>query len=86
MRGVQDELGMLRARRMCEVEVRVGERFDVGRLVREEVLRGGDGGMGDVGVVVCGPPEMADEVRCAVGRVAGQARRGVVFIDEAFGW
>jgi hypothetical protein len=81
VRGVTDELARLE--KTVAVEVKVGGRFDVGQIVRDEVL-GGEGG--DVAVVVCGPPGMADEVRRAVGEVAGRSRRGVVFVDEAFSW
>ena len=83
VRGVEPELARLRAT-SCEVEVKVGERFDVEAIVREEVLSSEVGG--DVAVVVCGPAEMADEVRLAVGKLAGASKRGIVFIDEAFSW
>ncbi|KAG2011153.1 metalloreductase [Coprinopsis cinerea AmutBmut pab1-1] len=42
--------------------------------------------VGDLGVVVCGPTGMADEVRNLVAELAPQSRRGVVFVDEAFSW
>ena len=44
------------------------------------------GVQGDLGVVVCGPAGMADDVRLAVGELGPKARRGVIFVDEAFSW
>lgn len=65
-----------------EVVVAVGERFDIGRVLEEELV-GEKGVWGGTTVVVCGPAGMADEVRVVV---AGLARRGAVvrFMEERF--
>lgn len=68
------------------VETTVAARMDVSEVVREEVLGRED--RGPVGIVVCGPPSMADDVRRVVGQVVGggRAQREVVFVDETFSW
>lgn len=73
------------------VEIKIGDRFDVHGIIGDEVLNGkdairGHGVAGDVGIAVCGPPGMADDVRCAIGRVSKRSKRAVVFVDEAFSW
>lgn len=69
-----------------ELETVVGSRLPVGDILRDELLR--DNEKGSVGIIVCGPATMADDVRRAVGElvVSGKAKRGVVFVDEAFSW
>lgn len=67
-----------------KTEVRVGERLDLQAIVRDEVLA--NKASGDIGIMVCGPPGMADEVRRAVGKVSARSKRGIVFLDEAFSW
>lgn len=68
-----------------DVRVSVGERLDLEAILGEEIMDGRDAGA--VGVVVCGPPGMADDVRVLVGQLAGtKGARDVVFIDEAFSW
>ena len=68
------------------METTVAARMDVSEVVREEVLGRED--RGPVGIVVCGPPSMADDVRRVVGQVVGggRAQREVVFVDETFSW
>lgn len=75
---------MLALEGRVKTEIKVGDRWDVDAVVRDEVLN--SAARGDVGVLVCGPPGMADDVRRAVGQVAGRSKRGVVLIDEAFSW
>ena len=86
LRSVDDEIRNL-VKRGVKVETRnsgdTNERFKVGDLVKEE-LQSGDGG--DLGVVVCGPTGMADEVRMAIAEFGSEGKRGVVFVDEAFSW
>ncbi|TLD03965.1 hypothetical protein PgNI_11403 [Pyricularia grisea] len=65
-----------------EVETSVGKRVDVAAVLEQELLAGG----GLLGVVVCGPPGMADEVRARVAQLGRSGRRAVVFVDEAFSW
>lgn len=70
-----------------QIDTSVGRRLDIAAIVSEELLsRSGE--RGAVGIVVCGPPEMADAVRNEVTRVAqsGSLARGVVLLDEAFTW
>ena len=67
-----------------EKEVRVGSRFDVQELIEREAVAG-DKESGRLGVVVCGPGGMCDDVREAVVRAC---RSGVVveLLVEAFCW
>lgn len=84
VRAVKPELERLSS--TIAVETTVGARLSVTEILTEELLRDDD--KGDVGVVVCGPASMADDVRKVVGELvgSGRAKRGVVFIDEAFSW
>ncbi|TQV97566.1 ferric reductase like transmembrane component [Cordyceps javanica] len=70
-----------------QVDTSVGRRLDVRSILREELLPH-TGERGPTGVIVCGPPEMADDVRNEVSRLArsGSLTRGVVLLDEAFTW
>ncbi|KAH6912983.1 metalloreductase [Coprinopsis sp. MPI-PUGE-AT-0042] len=84
LRAVRPELDDLK-RRSVEVETRVGgERLSMMDVVRDELQR--EGVHSDLGIVVCGPAGMADDVRAAVGQLGPRSKRGVVFIDEAFSW
>lgn len=65
-----------------EREVRVGRRFDVGEVVKAEAEKV-DGGR--LGVVVCGPAGMCDEVRDSVVQVLGNGVK-VELCVEAFCW
>ena len=66
-----------------EREVRVGRRFEVRGLVEEEVAAGWK----RIGVVVCGPGGLCDEVRAVVAEV-GKREKGVVLELEvdAYSW
>ncbi|KAJ6787544.1 hypothetical protein PWT90_02799 [Aphanocladium album] len=78
----KDILGLPAA---VQVDTSIGSRLDVKSILKEELLsRSGE--RGATGIVVCGPPEMADDVRNEVSRLArsGSLARGVVFVDEAF--
>lgn len=85
--GVASELADLP--RTIQVETTVGKRLDVESILREELAgRPGDEGLGLVGIVVCGPAGLADEVR---KQVTGLTKRGVtrtpyILVDEAFSW
>ena len=63
------------------VEISVGERFDIRRVLEAEV----SGDKGGTVVLVCGPAGMADEVRNVVTSLA---RHGAVirYVEEAFAW
>lgn len=68
------------------VSVYVGKRLDIAAALSEGLAREGD--QGSVGIVVCGPPGMADEVRARISDL-GKSRvckRSIVFVDEAFSW
>ncbi|RVX69604.1 hypothetical protein B0A52_06668 [Exophiala mesophila] len=67
-----------------QTETRIRERLDVETIVQDELLN--SEARGNVGIMVCGPAEMADHVRLAIGKVAGRSKRGIVFLDEAFAW
>ncbi|KAI1142018.1 hypothetical protein F5Y05DRAFT_402040 [Hypoxylon sp. FL0543] len=61
-------------------EITVGRRLDLRAILEREVLKDSE-----TAVVVCGPAEMADEVReivCELGRKG----RTVRLVDEAFSW
>jgi len=68
-----------------DVVYRVGERLDLREIIVAELARKDESG--EVGIVVSGPEGMADDARAIVCEVSkGAARRGVVFVDEAFSW
>ncbi|EAU89303.2 metalloreductase [Coprinopsis cinerea okayama7 len=83
LRAVESDLAALNPTTV-HVETSIGQRLDVVRLLREELMDSEDAG--DLGVVVCGPSGMSDDVRNAVSELGAKAKRGIVFIDEAFGW
>jgi predicted ferric reductase len=68
-----------------EVDTALGQRLDVDGILEKALAETG-GGM--VGIVVCGPPGMADHVRHKVVQLTrnGGAKRAYVLVDEAFGW
>ncbi|KAJ4158534.1 uncharacterized protein LMH87_009056 [Akanthomyces muscarius] len=70
-----------------QVDTSIGHRLDIKSVLKEELLSR-TGERGPTGIVVCGPPEMADDVRNEVTRLArsGSLARGVVLLDEAFTW
>ncbi|TFK19779.1 metalloreductase [Coprinopsis marcescibilis] len=80
--AVEPELRRLDSKKV-EVQTSVGERIRIVDILKEEL---GKDDEGDLGVVVCGPTGMADEIRVAVAELGPRARRAVVFVDEAFSW
>ncbi|OLN96039.1 Ferric reductase transmembrane component 3-like protein 2 [Colletotrichum chlorophyti] len=83
VRGLGPELEQLS--KHVEVTISVGERVSIETILREELARGGE--KGPVGIVVCGPPSMADEVRRKVSELGRTgAGKAFVLIDEAFSW
>ncbi|KAJ3524826.1 hypothetical protein NMY22_g10836 [Coprinellus aureogranulatus] len=85
VRALGPELSALtRGPKAVEVNTTVGKRLKVADIVKQELEKEGDSG--NLGVVVCGPNAMADEVREAVATLGPKAKRGVVFVDEAFSW
>ncbi|GKT73908.1 ferric-chelate reductase [Colletotrichum tofieldiae] len=69
-----------------DFSIKVGERINIDAVLREELAR--DGEKGPVGIVVCGPPSMTDEVRSRISELGrtGGAKKAFVFVDEAFSW
>jgi len=67
---------------LSEKDVRIGQRFDITTLLAQEVR----GGWSKIGVVVCGPSGLCDDVRAAV--VAIGKKKEVVFELEvdAYSW
>ncbi|KAH6625273.1 ferric reductase like transmembrane component-domain-containing protein [Boeremia exigua] len=66
-----------------EKHVHVGERFDVGAVLGREKGEGWN----RIGVVVCGPGGMCDEVRSSVSQRARESSRTRWELDvEAFSW
>ncbi|KAG2017798.1 metalloreductase [Coprinopsis cinerea AmutBmut pab1-1] len=65
------------------VETSVGARLNVREILEEELERDDEG---ELGIVVCGPAGMADDARNAISELGSKAKRGVVFVDEAFSW
>lgn len=64
-----------------EVEVKIGERFDLYSLLEAELYQLHRG----TTVVVCGPPGMTDQVRIAVTSLARQGKT-VRFSEHSFSW
>lgn len=76
-----DEFGMA-LERVADKHVRVGARLDVEELLGREESEGWE----RIGVVVCGPGGLCDEVRVVVGR-KGKAGKCKWELDvEAFSW
>ncbi|KAK4113007.1 hypothetical protein N656DRAFT_637864 [Canariomyces notabilis] len=74
-----------------EVETVVGQRLDLDGILEKALVHhdreeGGDDGL--LGIVVCGPPGMADHVRHKVVQLSrsGLAKRAYVLVDEGFSW
>lgn len=70
-----------------QVEISAGSRLAIKGILKGELCETSND-KGPIGVVVCGPPGMADEVRQTVTTLArsGAIRRGVVLLDETFSW
>ena len=70
--------------KLPEKEINVGRRLAIGPLLRDEA----NAGWVRIGVVVCGPPGMCDDVRAAVAVVAREKAGACAFELEvdAFAW
>jgi predicted ferric reductase len=67
---------------VAEKEVRIDQRFDVRALIQQEA----ESGWAKIGVVVCGPGGLCDDVRAAVVEAG---RKGPAIIDlqvDAYSW
>ncbi|KAM5352901.1 hypothetical protein ACJ41O_005623 [Fusarium nematophilum] len=85
--SLQRELQGQMARLPASVDViaNVGERMDIAGILRSELT---GSSKGPVGIIVSGPPGMADDVRVAAAEVgrSGGLRRAFVLVDEGFSW
>lgn len=76
-----DDLGDI-LQGLQEKDVRVGERFDIGDLLDKEEAEGWK----RIGVVVCGPGELCDDVRSLVAKKARSSSATWELDVEAFSW
>ena len=67
---------------VADKQVRIGSRFDVAQLLAGEIAAGWE----RVGVVVCGPGALCDDVRDAVVGVSGKAKTVFELVVEAYSW
>jgi hypothetical protein len=69
------------------VTTSVGKRIDIAEILQSELAASG-GRRDPIGILVSGPPGMADDVRVAASNLgrSGGLRRGFVLIDEGFSW
>ena len=65
-----------------EFELALERRLDLPAILEEELQGAGS----DVVVQVCGPSEMADEVRAIVSAYVRKGERNIELDDESFGW
>ncbi|KAL2675700.1 hypothetical protein Neosp_011890 [[Neocosmospora] mangrovei] len=72
---------------IVSVTTSVGKRMDIAEIIQSELTANG-GRKDPIGILVSGPPGMADDVRVAASSLgrSGGLRRGFVLIDEGFSW
>ncbi|KAK4121973.1 hypothetical protein N657DRAFT_647490 [Parathielavia appendiculata] len=70
------------------VDTAVGQRLDLDGILEKALADAETDDAGMIGIVVCGPPQMADACRHKTVQLTrnGGARRPYVLVDEAFGW
>ncbi|KAH0536625.1 hypothetical protein FGG08_006519 [Glutinoglossum americanum] len=68
--------------RANEKDVRVGRRLDISALLSQEV----DSGWAKIGVVVCGPGGLCDDVRAAVATTGKKGKAIFELEVEAYSW
>lgn len=72
-----------------DIETHIGSRMEVCSIIRDELTAScGPEDRDPIGVIVCGPAGMADDVRnsiCALSRISA-VQRGVILMDETFSW
>ncbi|KAF4466283.1 ferric-chelate reductase [Fusarium albosuccineum] len=73
--------------RTVSIITSVGKRMNIAEILQSELTASG-GSKDPVGILVSGPPGMADDVRVAASSLgrSGGLRRGFVLIDEGFSW
>lgn len=69
-------------RSVADHEIRIGERLNVGDLLEQEILAG----YKKVGVVVCGPPSLCDDVRALVSSLGRHKNVEFELEVDAFAW
>ena len=67
---------------IADKEVRIGSRLDIGQLLGEEIRAGWE----RVGVAVCGPGELCDNVRAAVVAAGKHGKTQFELEVEAYSW
>lgn len=67
---------------IAEREVRIGQRLDINTLLEEEI----QAGWKKIGVVVCGPGGLCDDVRAAVAKAGRQGKAAFELELDAFSW
>ena len=67
---------------IADKEVRIGSRLDIGQLLDGEIQAGWE----RVGVVVCGPGELCDNVRASVAAVGKLGKTQFELEVEAYSW
>ncbi|KAF2791559.1 hypothetical protein K505DRAFT_419063 [Melanomma pulvis-pyrius CBS 109.77] len=77
---VTDLSGALSA--VVDKDIRIGSRFDVQQLLQDEI----SAGWRRVGVVVCGPAGLCDDVRAAVSAAARHSKTEFELEVEAYSW
>ena len=80
-RGLADDLGLVLGR-VREKDVRIGERLDVASLLEQQESEGWN----RIGVVVCGPGMLCDDVRSVVVKRAREGKVRWELDVEAFSW
>jgi len=68
--------------RHVEQDIVIGKRLDLAVLLEKEVAAGWK----DIGVVVCGPGSMCDDLRREVVRVSKAQKVKIELDVEAFSW
>jgi hypothetical protein len=71
-----------------KVETLIGQRFDFEAIIFKELVDLDGGEQGPLGIVVSGPPGLADDVRATLTRIARDCAhsRAYALVDEAFSW
>ncbi|KAL2133425.1 hypothetical protein VTI74DRAFT_2351 [Chaetomium olivicolor] len=71
-----------------EVKTSIGQRLDLESILYRALTTKAEGDDGPVGIVVCGPAGMADQLRHKAVQLSrtGAAARPYVLVDEAFTW